>query len=258
MSKSTLIGSNKVSEAEVIQVPEVAFTETYHPIHHSYILDAIRSAVSAVGLEVKNKEYVLANEGKKMFGVWDLSGAGSDEIGFAIGIRNSMDKSMALGITAGTRVFVCENLAFSGEFVAFRKHTNGLVYHLLESIAYQAMKQMVSNLSNFQAWHEGLKDFALTENDAKLLLVEIMSNNVIPPSKFSRFDDLYFGGKYEPTLWGFHEAVTDLLRGTNLLTLPKKNKLLNGVLDTFIDASDIDPPSHLGEFYESRNRLCNC
>jgi hypothetical protein len=119
MSESSiLIGNNRVTEAEVIQVPAVPFTNSFHPVHHRQVLDAIRSGVVATGLEIIKTEYVLANNGNRMFGIWDLSG-GSDELCWSIGIRNSMDKSMALGITAGTRVFVCDNLAFSGDFVEF-------------------------------------------------------------------------------------------------------------------------------------------
>lgn len=254
MSQSTLIGSNRVTEAEVIQVPAVPFTKSFHPVHHRQVLDAIRSGVVATGLEIVKTEYVLANNGNRMFGIWDLNG-GNDELCWSIGIRNSMDKSMALGITAGTRVFVCENLAFSGEFVEFRRHTKGLIYDELEFMAYRAMKKMVSNLTKFQAWHEGLKNFSLTEWDAKILLVEIMTNTIIPPSKFARFSELYFGGVYDPTLWGFHETVTDVLRDSNLLALPKKNRMLNGILDTYRGDRAIAPPSSLAEFYAQRHLL---
>ncbi len=34
----------------------------------------------------------------------------------SIGIRNSNDKSIRLGLTAGLRVFVCSNMAVSGDF----------------------------------------------------------------------------------------------------------------------------------------------
>jgi hypothetical protein len=254
MSQSTLIGSNRVTEADVIKVPAVPFTKSFHPVHHRQVIDAIRSGVVAMGLEIVNTDYALANNGNRMFGVWDLSG-GSDELCWSIGIRNSMDKSMALGITAGTRVFVCENLAFSGDFVEFRRHTKGLVIDELEFMAYRAMKKMVANLNKFQAWHEGLKSFSLTEWEAKLLLVEIMTQNIIPPSKFARFNELYFGGVYKPNLWGFHETVTDVLRDSNLLTLPKKNRQLNGVLNAFIESRSIEPPSSLAEFFERRHLL---
>jgi len=255
MSQSILSGSNRVTEAEVIQVPAVPFTNSFHPMHHRQIIDAIRSGVVATGLEIVKTDYVLASNGNRMFGVWDLSG-GSDELCWSIGIRNSMDKSMALGITAGTRVFVCDNLAFSGEFVEFRRHTKGLVFDELEFMAYRTMKKMVSNLTQFQAWHEGLKNHSLTEWDAKILLVEIMTNSIIPPSKFARFNDLYFGGVYKPTLWGFHETVTDVLRDSNLLSLPKKNRMLNLILDNYLEIRSSEPHSQLGDFFANRNLLC--
>lgn len=254
MSQSILMGNNRVTEAEVIQVPAVPFTRSFHPVHHRQVLDAIRSGVVATGLEIISSEYVLANNGNRMFGIWDLSG-GSEELCWSIGIRNSMDKSMALGITAGTRVFVCDNLAFSGEFVEFRKHTKGLSYDELEFMAYRAMKKMVANLTKFQAWHEGLKNFSLTEWDAKILLVEIMTNSIMPPSKFTRFRDLYFGGVYESTLWGFHETMTDMWRDNNLLTLPQKNRMLNLVLDDYIEKRSAEPLSQLGEFYANRSLI---
>jgi len=57
------------------------------------------------------------------------------------------------------------------------------------------------------------------------------------------------------TIWGFHEAVTDILRGSNLITLPKKNRLLNNVINGFIGDMDNDSTSSLGDFYEQRYDL---
>jgi hypothetical protein len=51
----------------------------------------------------------------KMFGVLDLE-TEMHGCRFAIGLRNSHDKSMRLGLTVGYRVFVCSNMAFSGDF----------------------------------------------------------------------------------------------------------------------------------------------
>lgn len=253
MKNATLIGSNKVSETEVIQVPAVPFTSTFRPVHHREVIKAIRTGIGALGLEVVKSEYVLAGNGMKMFGVWDL-GTGNDELCWSIGIRNSMDKSMALGITAGTRVFVCENLAFDGEFVELRRHTKGLTMDELEFMAYRAIRNIVGKLAAFQAWHEGLKHHDLSEDDAKVMLVEIIAQSVFPASKFSHFHDLYFGGAYGQTMWGFHEAATDVLRDANLLSLPKKNRVLNTILNQHLASLDT-APSPLGDFYERRARL---
>jgi hypothetical protein len=250
MSDSILMG-NLVTEAEVVQVPTVPFTRTFHPVHHKQVIDAVRAGISLTGMEVVQSRYVLARDGMQMFGVWDLN-AGSPELCWSLGIRNSMDKSLALGITAGTKVFVCDNLAFEGEYITFRKHTSGLDNDELEFLAYKAMKNMVPRLVSFQKWHEGLKNYELTEQDAKILLVDVLTDSVFPASKFNSFNDLYFGGVYEPTLWGFHETVTDVLRGSNLITLPKKNRQLNNAINGFICDLEREAPSPLGDFYEQR------
>lgn len=251
MTSSILIGINKTTEEEVIQVPAVPFTNTFHPVHHHQVIEAMKSGVRAIGLEIVKTEYVLARNGLKMFGVWDLA-TDNQEMCWSLGIRNSMDKSMALGITAGTRVFVCENLAFDGEFVEFRRHTRGLNYDDLEFLAYRAMKKMVNKLTRFQSWHEGLKKYPLEVKDAQVLLVEMMTNLVFPITRFPRFCELYFGGTYDPNLWGIHEATTDILRGTSLLALPQKNRALNRIINQFIEDRHIDPPSNLGHFFEQR------
>jgi ATPase family associated with various cellular activities (AAA) len=64
---------------------------------------------------VVQEEYAVSPDGAKMFGVLDLE-TQMEGCRFSIGIRNSHDKSIRLGLTAGLRVFVCSNMAFSGDF----------------------------------------------------------------------------------------------------------------------------------------------
>ncbi|MBM9606739.1 hypothetical protein [Desulfopila inferna] len=254
MSNSTLLGSNYVSEAEVFNVPAVPFTKTFHPVHHRDFITVVKEAVTAVGMNIIKQEFVLAGKNQeKMFGVFDLN-HGSSELCWSIGLRNSMDKSFSLSLTSGTRVFVCQNLCFSGEFLAVRRHTSSLDIDELAFMAFRAMRQMIPRLQKFQKWHEGLRNFSLPTVDMKILLVEIMTNRVIPPSKFCRFNDLY-ANVYDDSLWGFHETVTDILKGSNLIALPKKNMLLNQVIDRYIDSLDSAKTSPLGDFYQNRSLL---
>jgi phytoene dehydrogenase-like protein len=59
----------------------------------------------------------------RMFGFLEIND-GTSDVGFAIGVRNSHDKTFSLGLTVGYRVFVCDNLAFHGDFTPVtRKHT---------------------------------------------------------------------------------------------------------------------------------------
>ena len=45
------------------------------------------------------------------------------DYGDIVGLRNSNDRMFPIGIAFGSRVFVCDNLAFMGDQVIRRKHT---------------------------------------------------------------------------------------------------------------------------------------
>ena len=74
----------------------------------------------------------MQRKGHWLFGVLDLAAEGG-EYGFAIGLRTGNDRSLALQLICGVRVFVCSNMAFSGDFLALkRKHTAGLSLDVLD------------------------------------------------------------------------------------------------------------------------------
>jgi hypothetical protein len=255
MTTSILIGANKVTESEVFNVPAVPFSKTFHPVHHRDLIMAVKEGVQAVGLEIVESQYVLAAEGNRMFATYSLNQKNS-ELCWAIGIRNSMNRTMSLGICAGTKVFVCENLCFSGDFLAFRRHTSGLDIDELAFLAYKSVRAMIPRLKALEAWQLGLRNFALPDNHLKVLLVEIMTNNVIPPSKFHQFNDLYSNTYRDNSLWSFHESATEILRESNLMTLPGKNKLLNQAIDNYIGSLSVaHDVSALGDFYQQRSLL---
>ena len=76
--------------------------------------NALHDILSFRQIGVVREEYAVSSDGMKMFGVMGLS-SGFEGCRFAIGSRNSHDKSFRLSCTVGLRVFVCENLAFQGE-----------------------------------------------------------------------------------------------------------------------------------------------
>jgi hypothetical protein len=105
-----------------IKVPCVP-TPTHRPVPHHEIVEALVETLSFRHIGVVNEEYAVSFDGMKMFGVLDLE-TQMEGCRFSIGIRNSHDKSLRLGLTAGLRVLVCSNMAFSGEFTpVLAKHT---------------------------------------------------------------------------------------------------------------------------------------
>ncbi len=106
---------SKLTREELARVVTPAATATHKPIPHIAVVEKLIEALSFRQIGVVREEYAVSADGMKMFGVMDLS-SGFDGCRFAIGLRNSHDKSFRLSCTVGLRVFVCENLAFHGEY----------------------------------------------------------------------------------------------------------------------------------------------
>ena len=239
-------GTRRTDEAVVMAVQEPEFTKSWHPISHAKVIEEVRGAVKNIGLEVRSKDYSLSVNGDNMFGVWTLD---KDENGkaWSIGIRNSLAKMFAVGICAGLHIFVCDNLAFAGDFVEFRKHTSRLDQEVLRAIAEKAMGKITKRLQAFTDWHNSLSNFALEPTTFKALTFHAMENKVFPPSKFESFieawkieNQIAQDLKMVPeSLYTFHSAGTRVMRESSLFQVSKRNDALTKTIDGQIEASKL-------------------
>ena len=73
-------------------------------------------------LEVVSDQYAVTADGMRMFGVLVVN-VETSSVRLALGVRNSHYKSFSLALTVGYKVFVCDNLAFHGDFTpVVRRH----------------------------------------------------------------------------------------------------------------------------------------
>src|SRR6266571_3410283 len=114
---STLISydGRKITREELALVPTPPGTLTHRPIPHVEVVHSLIETLGFRHISVVKDEYAVDRTGMKMFGIMELD-QGMHGARFALGIRNSHDKSFRLSITVGYRVFVCENMAFQGDF----------------------------------------------------------------------------------------------------------------------------------------------
>lgn len=103
----------KLTREQLLRIPSA--TATHKPIPHILVVEKLVEALSFRQIGVVREEYAVSGDGMKMFRVMDLT-SGFQGCRFAIGLRNSHDKSFRLSCTVGLRVFICENLAFHGEY----------------------------------------------------------------------------------------------------------------------------------------------
>src|SRR5947207_12741200 len=93
-------GSQKISRADVVNLPVPASTDTFKPIPHHEVVNALIETLGFRKIGVVRDEYAASPDGMKMFGVMDLE-TGFEGCRFSIGLRNTNDKYMRLALTVG-------------------------------------------------------------------------------------------------------------------------------------------------------------
>lgn len=224
----------RCTEAIVRGIPEPKFTDTWHPHGHGKVIDATALAVESLGLKIKNKSYSLSAGGMKMFGLWQIEQTNGKFN--CLGFRNSMDKSMSIGYISVLTVIVCTNQITHGNYFQLRRHTSGLDVQQLGELASEAIGKVVTDLKITNDWHEGLKEISLEHRRAEQLVVRAMRTGVLAPTNFKEFDALFFGGGgvapvYEQTLYGFHGALTQIIRDHSY----GRNVILNQEITAFVN-----------------------
>ena len=93
---------SKLPREELSRVKTPAATATHKPIPHIAMVEKLIEALSFRQIGVVQEEYAVSSDGMKMCGVMDLS-SGFEGCRFAVGLRNSHDKSFRLSCTVGLR-----------------------------------------------------------------------------------------------------------------------------------------------------------
>ena len=166
-------------------------------------------------LQVVQDEYAVSPDGMRLFGFLALN-LEHQGIRLALGIRNSHDKSFSLGITVGYRVFVCDNLAFHGDFMPVtKKHTKHLdVIDTVNTAVDKAQRHFEPMKVRVDAW----RDHSLPDMKAKEIIYNafIIGDLEAPKHLAARVHQNYFEPTYpefEPrTLWSLSNAFTNSLK----------------------------------------------
>jgi hypothetical protein len=148
MATSSLVvhrGARLVERAELDAIPTPPATETWFPVAHSQVLQEVTGRLADAGFAVRQAQHALSRNDARYFGTLDLDTPLVAGVTLAVGIRNSTDKSLPLGFCAGSRCFVCDNLAFRAELLVSRKHTR-----FGQTRFGEAIGQAVQSLAAFQ------------------------------------------------------------------------------------------------------------
>lgn len=214
MSTLSHAKSPLVTRADLRSMPlPVSLGAQHNPIPHHMLVEYLHVEAQERGYSVEREQYALGMSGSALFGVMDLMPPGVVDVaerGLSLGFRNSTNSTLAIKVVAGTRVFVCDNLALSGDLIAvLRRNTKGLDLGAALTAGFDTFLRHASTLDLQIA---RLQATTITDLEAKAWVFDVFAQKVVPIHLFDDVSQAYFGQVGEDcaprTAWGLHNAFT--------------------------------------------------
>lgn len=236
MSNGTLCLHSGATIIEMEQLRNVNLPEatpTWTPVAHDKLVDSVKGALVASGANIVKEEHALYKGGDRYFGLLHL-GDNNDGGNTVVGLRNSHDKTFPAGLSLGNRVFVCDNLSFSGDVVVARKHTR-FIGRDLERLIYQAVGKLADLRGKQQLRFAAYKARELSDVDAHDLMIRALLAHVVSGEAIPKVVDEWRKPSHEDfsprNVWSLFNDFTEVMKGTAPMAAVKRTMTLHGLLD---------------------------
>lgn len=229
-------GAVETEEVEVRRIETPKPNGAHFPIPHMELYDTVVRALDDSPFRLEDPTFGIGHYGARFFALVNLFHESDSDYCMALGIRNSHDKAFSAHLCIGSRVFVCDNLAFSGEIKIARKHTTRIMRDLPRLVntavgklntARSTQGERIDAYRNKRLSEPNFHDFAIKCVDAK----------IIPPSRITRLLKEWREPQHKEfsdrTVWSAFNAATETLKKTNAFVLPRRTEALHGVADIF-------------------------
>ncbi len=233
----THCGSRLTPWEDVEKVETPPATETWNPIPHAELVGGITAALNRAGLKIIQAAHALGRDGLRYFGLMQVTnGKNSDDYGLVVGLRNSHDKSFPAGLVVGSGVFVCDNLAFSGEIKLARKHTRHIVRDLPNLIQRavgrlgglrQRQEQRIDAYKRVQIGDTGAHDLIIQALDARVISASRIPH-IVKEWRSPRHPEFRDG----KTVWRLFNAFTETMKESPIFQRPRTTQALHGLMDS--------------------------
>ena len=230
-------GADHVAREAVTQVKTPAATKTWCPIAHGDFIGQVEKALTTANMRVVEEAHALTKGGDRYFGLLQVANCQktSDDYCYVLGLRNCHDKAFTASMVVGGQVFVCDNLAFSGEIQIYRKHTSRIMEDLPKLTA-NAMGLLAQKWTVMSDRIEKYKTSELNDAQAHDMIIRAVDagattlNQVPAILKEWRAPSHpeFATGK---TAWRLFNSFTENYKTGSLALTPRRSITLHGLMD---------------------------
>ena len=226
---------------QVSEVATPAATGTHYPIPHSVLIEQIQTQLVAAGYEIEEQAFALQSAkgigDANLFGLFQLRHT-SMSYAIAVGLRNSHAMMFSASLALGTRVFICDNLALSGEIKFGRKHTLNIMRDL-PSVVGIAVGKLADERVRQDERFDAYQATEIDQNTYDHALLDLVRTRAVSASDIGKvikqIEDpahrAHLNDDGIATVWTVYNAITETIRGQSIFALPRRMTIAHGRLD---------------------------
>lgn len=229
-------GANGVSREQVIAVKTPEHTDTWYPIPHDTLVQRVEQALTSLNMRVTEAAHALTKGGDRYFGLLKVANCQkSDDYAYVIGLRNTHDRSFTASIAIGSQVFVCDNLAFSGEITIARKHTSQIERDL-PILTGRAVGMLSAKWSVMDDRIKRYKEVELNDSTAHDFIIRSIDVGAATPMQIPAILKEWRTPRHpefavSKSAWRLFNAFTEVAKETSLAQLPRRTINLHALMD---------------------------
>lgn len=231
-------GASKASLEQVTNTFTPPSKDRWVPIPHIDLYTQVTRALGNLNMRVVEEQHALTRDGQRYFGLLQVERADTTagEYGYVLGLRNAHDKGFSAGLVVGSGVFVCDNLAFSGEIKLARKHTTN-IRRDLPVLTGAAVGRLHDKWTDLGRRFDTYKTTELVDAQANDFIIRALEMgactgqqipHIVTEWKTPRHDEFSKDGK---TAWRLFNAFTEAYKDSGLFVMPKRTAALHTLMD---------------------------
>jgi hypothetical protein len=235
-SLSHYLDGYAVEESAVRAVSTPPPLGAHVPIAHATVFDAVRDQLADMNERFESTTHGLYRGGNRYIGLGLLEGPrrwGRDTV---VGWFNSHDKSKAVTLLFGERVFVCFNLLLMAEVRLARKHTRYVARDLPELVA-NGLSQLDHVRAVQNARYDAYTDKLLSPQVGHDLIIRLLDESVFSASRIPRILEEWRAPSFrehrdDQSLMRLHNAIT--YHTTGIRTLARRHAKMQHAMDELV------------------------
>lgn len=230
-------GAEPVDYDGLRDLPLPDATDTHVPVAHIEVVEMVKFALGYFNHDIVAENYGITPDGLRFFGLLTLRSPYGDYQD-TCGIRNSNDKKFPIGVSFGSVVTVCDNLAFIGDHVIRRKHTKNARF-ALPSLMAEVIAPLQDQRKLQAETFDMYRATPLHAPHVDHAIMQLYRRGVLNVTRIADVLDAYERPPHDwgaETAWRLFNATTFALTG-RMMENPAATKPLYEVMDSVCEAA---------------------